>query len=118
MRMTWLVSPRAVTITSATLHDVPVGAKVRLVCKPCGIRQTITAKRKPLRLAKLRDRRLRRGQKVTVTITKRGFVGRVITRKVKRYGRTRAAVERAARRPFTQTHRCIPVGATKPAKKC
>jgi hypothetical protein len=118
MRMTWLVSPRAVTITSATLHDVPVGAKVRLVCKPCGIRQTITAKRNPLRLAKLRDRRLRRGQKVTVTITKRGFVGRVITRKVKRYGRTRAAVERAARRPFTQTHRCIPVGATKPAKKC
>jgi hypothetical protein len=118
VRMTWLVTPRAVTITSATLNDVPVGAKVRLVCKPCGIRKTINAKRNPLRLAKLRDRRLRRGQKVTVTITKPGFVGRVITRKVKRYGRTRAAIERAARRPFTETQRCIPVGATKPAKKC
>ena len=118
LRMTWVVSTGAVTITSATLVNVPIGAKVRLVCRSCRIRQTITAKRGTLTLARLRNKRVRRGQTVTVTITKRGYVGRVITRKVKRYGRTRAAVERAARRPFTETVRCIPVGATKPAKKC
>jgi hypothetical protein len=67
-------------------------------------------------LARLRNKRVRRGQTVTVTITKPGYVGRVITRIVKRYGHTRAAVERAARRPFTETVRCIPAGATKPAK--
>jgi hypothetical protein len=118
MRMTWVVSPRAVTITSATLVNVPIGAKVRLVCRSCRVTQTITAKRNTVALIGLRNKRVRRGQKVTVTITKGGSVGRVITRTVKRYGRTRAAVERAARRPFTETVRCIPVGATKPAKKC
>jgi hypothetical protein len=55
---------------------------------------------------------------LTVRITKRGFVGRVITRKVKRYGRTRAARERAATDPLRETVRCIPIGATKPAKNC
>jgi hypothetical protein len=68
--------------------------------------------------ARLRNNRVRRGQTVTVTITKPRYVGRVITRTVKRYGHTRAAVERAARRPFTETVRCMPAGATKPAKKC
>jgi hypothetical protein len=118
LRMTWVVSQRAVTITSAKLLNVPTGAKVRIVCRPCRIRQTITAKRNTMTLGRLRNKRVRRGQRVTVTITKRGYVGRVITRKVKRYGHTRAAVERAARRPFTETVRCIPIGATKPAKKC
>jgi hypothetical protein len=53
-----------------------------------------------------------------VRITKRGFVGRVITRKVRRYRPTDAGIEHAARRPFTETVRCIPVGATKPAMRC
>jgi hypothetical protein len=118
LRMTWVVGPRAVTITSASLLNVPTGAKVRLVCRSCRIRQTITAKRRARTLARLRNERLRRGQRLTVTITKSGFAGRVITRKVRRYRRTRTGIERAARRPFTERVRCIPAGATKPAKKC
>jgi hypothetical protein len=118
LEMAWVVSRRAVTITSATLRGVPTGAKVRLVCRPCHIKQTLTAKGNTRTLARLRNKRLGRGQTLTVTITKSGLVGRVITRKVKRYGRTRAAIKRAARRPFTETVRCIPVGTTVPAKKC
>jgi hypothetical protein len=116
--MTWLVGLDAVEITSASLVNVPTGAKVRIICRPCRIKQTITAKRRTRGLARLPNKRLRRGQKLTVRITKRGFIGRVITRKVKRYERSRAGVERAARRPFTETVRCIPIGATKPARKC
>jgi hypothetical protein len=116
--MAWVVSRRAVKITSATLAGVPAGATVRLVCRPCHVKQTLTARGNTRTLVRLRNKRLRRGQTFTVTITKRGLVGRVITRKVKRYGRSRAAIERAARRPFTETVRCIPLGATKPAKTC
>jgi Concanavalin A-like lectin/glucanases superfamily len=118
LRMAWTVGPHAVTITSATLMHVPAGAKVRLVCRACRIKQTITSKRRTRTLARLRNERLRRGQKLTVTITKRGFIGRVITRKVRRYERTPVGIRRAARRPFTEKVRCIPVGATKPAKRC
>jgi hypothetical protein len=118
LRMTWNVGSRAVTIGSAALVHVPIGAKVRLVCRPCRIRQTITARRRTHTHARLSNKRLRRGQTLTVRITKPGFVGRVITRKVKRYGRTRAARERVAPDPFTDRVRCIPIGATKPAKNC
>jgi hypothetical protein len=116
LEMAWVVSRRAVTITSATLRGVPPGAAVRLDCRPCHIKQTLTAKGNTRTLARLRDKRLRRGQAFTVTITKSGYAGRVITRRVKRYGRSRAAIERAARNPFTEAVRCIPVGATAPAK--
>lgn len=95
-----------------------IARPVRLVCRPCRVKQTLTPKGHTRTLVRLRGKRLRRGQTLTVTITKPGLVGRVITRKVKRYGRTRAAIERAARRPLTETVRCIPVGATTPAKKC
>jgi Concanavalin A-like lectin/glucanases superfamily len=118
LQMAWVVSRSAVKITSATLRGVPAGATVRLVCRPCRIKQTLTARGNTRTLVRLRNKRLRRGQAFTVTITKSGLVGRAITRKVKRYGRTRAAIERAARRPFTETVRCIPVGATTPARKC
>jgi hypothetical protein len=118
LQMAWVVSRRAVTITSATLRGVPVGATVRLVCRPCRIKQTLTAKGNTRTLVRLRNKKLRRGQTFTVTITKGGLVGRVITRKVKRYGRTDPAIERAARRPFTETVRCVPVGARTPAMKC
>jgi len=116
LQMAWVVSRRAVTITSATLRGVPSGATVRLDCRPCHIKQKLTAKGNTRTLVRLRDKRLRRGQTFTVTITKSGFTGRVITRRVKRYGRSRAAIEGAARNPFTETVRCIPVGATAPAK--
>jgi len=118
LRMSWTVSARAVTITSAVLSGVPAGAKVRLVCRPCRVRQTLTATSNTRTLNRLVDKRLRRGEKLTVTITKGGLIGRAITRTVKRYGRTRAAVQRASRRPFKETVRCIPVGATKPARSC
>lgn len=118
LQMSWVVSRRAVTITSATLRGVPTGAKVRLVCRPCHVKQTLTANGNIRTLVRLRNKRLSRGQTLTVTITKSGLVGRVITRRVKRYGRTRAAIKRAARGPFTETVRCIPVGTTVPARKC
>jgi hypothetical protein len=118
LRMRWSVGTRAVTIGSAALLHVPIGAKVRLVCRPCRIKQTFTTRRRNYTLARLHNEPLRRGQKLTVRITKRGLVGRVITRKVRPYRPTDAGIERASRRPFRETIRCIPVGATKPAKKC
>jgi hypothetical protein len=107
-----------VTLNSAILRDVPVGAKVKLACSACRVKQTLTTKKSTLTLSKLRGKKLRRGAAFSVTITKAGSVGQVLTRTVKAYGRSKPAVKKAAKAPFSEQRRCIPVGATTPAKRC
>jgi hypothetical protein len=117
--LSWTVTERAVTLNSAILRDVPVGATVRLVCGPCKGNQTVTAKRAGgVTLSKLRGRKFRRGDAFSLTITKAGYVGQVLTRTVKRYGRTDRAIRQAARGPFSETRRCIAPGTTRPAARC
>ena len=106
LTLSWSVTAKAVTINSAILRDVPVGASVRLVCGSCKLRQTLTAKKAGgLTLSALRGRKFRRGSSFSLTITKPGYVGQVLARKVKSYGRSDAAIRNAARGPFSETRR-------------
>jgi hypothetical protein len=82
------------------------------------VARTLSARSARLELAPLRERLLKRGQSFTVTATARGFIGERVTLTVKRFGRTRSALVREARRPFTRTQRCLPVASAKPAKTC
>jgi hypothetical protein len=117
--LSWTVTERAVTLNSALVRDVPVGATVRLVCGRCTGNQTVTAKRAGgVTLSKLRGRKFRRGDAFSLTITKPGYVGQALTRTVKRYGRTDKAIRQAARGPFSEIRRCVPAGTTKPADRC
>jgi hypothetical protein len=116
--LSWSVTAKAVTLNSAILRDVPVGATVKLACKACKVKQTLTAKRSAVTLSKLRGKKLRRGAAFSVTITKPGSVGQVLTRTVKRYGRSRPAIKKAAKAPFREQRRCIPVGSAKPVARC
>ena len=116
--LSWSVTAKAVTLNSAILRDVPVGATVKLVCSSCKVKQTLTTKKSSVTLSKLMGKKLRRGASFEVTITKAGSIGQVLTRKVKRYGRSKAAVKKAAKAPFGEQRRCIPAGSTKPAKIC
>ena len=108
-----------VALDSASLKDLPAGATVKITCSTCKTKSlTLTAKKSTLTLSKLRGAKLRRGKTFTVTITKPGYVGLSMTRKVKNYGRTLKALKKAVKAPFSETRGCVPVGATKPAKTC
>jgi hypothetical protein len=114
----WSVDDSGVTVGSMRLSSLPIGARVKLVCAPCHVRQKLKASRRSVTLKRLRGELLRRGKGFTVTITKRGMIGQRSTLTVKHYGHTRAAFLRAARRPFRKRQRCIPAGRKKPAKRC
>ena len=106
------------TLNKPTLNRVPVGATVRLACRACRVGQTLTAQNTRVPLKKLNGRRLRKGASFTITITKVGYIGQVVTRTVRRYGRSSADLKRAAKDPFKERRRCIPIGSDKPATLC
>jgi uncharacterized delta-60 repeat protein len=114
----WDVLRSGIRMASETVTRVPVGATVRLRCKSCRIRQTIRARSSRVRLKKLRGKLLRRGKSFSVRVTAPGRIGQVKTLKVKRYGKSRRARRRVAADPFKTVQRCIPIGATKPARSC
>ena len=115
--LTWTITKANVKLTSATLRDLPAGgATVKITCKTCKINQTVTAKKATLTLSKLRNRKLRRGASFTVTVSKPGYSGLTFTRKVKSYGRTKAALRKAVKAPFSETRTCVPAAAG--AKRC
>lgn len=87
-------------------------------CSACHARQTLTSKRRTVSLSKLRGRLLKRGGSFTATATKPGFIGLQITLTVVHYGHRTADFMHAASKPFKRRTRCIPAGATRPAKKC
>lgn len=108
--LTWTITKRDVRLNSATLHDLPAGgATVKIACKPCKVSQTLTAKKATLSLRKLVNKRLKRGTTFTVAITKPGWNGLTFTRKVKQYGRTRKALRKAVKAPFSEKRRCVPL---------
>jgi len=110
--LTWTITKRDVKLNSATLRDLPAGgATVKLACKSCKVSQTLTAKRATLSLPKLVNKKLKRGATFTVSITKPGWNGLTFTRKVKHYGRTKKALRKAVKAPFTEARRCIPLAA-------
>jgi hypothetical protein len=115
--LTWTITKASVKLTSATLRDLPAGgATVKITCKTCKINQTVTAKKATLTLSKLRNKKLRRGASFTVTVSKPGYSGLTFTRKVKNYGRTKAALRKAVKAPFSETRTCVPAAAG--AKRC
>jgi hypothetical protein len=101
-----------------TFGPVPVGTKIRMSCRACHARQTLTAKRRTVSLSTLRGRLLKRGGSFTVTATKPGFIGWQITLTVVDYGHRVADFEHAAGKPFNRRTGCIPAGAIRPAKTC
>lgn len=104
--LTWAVSKRHVKLNSATLRDLPVGgATVKVYCKPCKVSQTIRTTKRTLSLAKLRGKHLKRRAAFTITVTRPGYNGLLFARKVKNYGRGKAALRKAVRAPFTETRR-------------
>lgn len=110
--LTWTITKRDVRLNSATLHDLPAGgATVKLACKPCKVSQTLTAKKATLSLRKLVNKRLKRGTTFTVAITKPGWNGLTFTRTVKQYGRTRKALRKAVKAPFSEKRKCVPLTA-------
>jgi hypothetical protein len=112
------VTSRGLLVGSLRLKGLPAGARVRLSSPALRARQTLTARRSTLNVRGLRGKLLKRGEGLTATVTRLGFVGERFAVKVKRYGNTRAEFRRIARRPFTATRRCIPVGETAPARRC
>jgi hypothetical protein len=105
-----------VLIGSMSVKGLVAGAKVKLSCRSCHVRQTLTAMSSRLKLKKLRHKLLRRGKGFTITVTKPGYFGDELTLTVKRYGHSRRAEKRIADAPFKVRHRCVPVGATKPGR--
>ncbi|QEC49521.1 VCBS repeat-containing protein [Baekduia soli] len=121
LRLSWLVSSRAVTLTSAVLSEIPAGTTVRVSCATCKLKsklKKLTVKGTKVTVTGLRNKRLRRGATFSITITKPGYVGQVLSRTVRRYGKSASAIRRAAADPFTEKTRCVPVGKTLPAKTC
>jgi hypothetical protein len=90
---TWSRTKTGVRIRSMRVAGLPPQARVTLVCKPCHINQTLTATTPTVRLAKLKNKRLKRGQGFTVTVTKTGYIGERVTLTVtKRAFSTRRAL--------------------------
>ncbi|MDA0180221.1 VCBS repeat-containing protein [Solirubrobacter phytolaccae] len=110
--LTWTITKASVRLNSATLRDLPAGGStVKVSCKACKVSQTIKAKKTTLSLPKLVDKRLKRGATFTVTISKPGWNGLTFTRKVKQYGRTKKALRKAVKAPFSETRKCVPLAA-------
>jgi hypothetical protein len=74
----WTRTKTGVRIRSMRLAGLPEGAHVAVVCKPW----------KALTLAKLRNKVVKRGHSLTLTITKPGYIGERVTLTVKRGGFT------------------------------
>jgi hypothetical protein len=118
LNLAWVVEDSGVSLSVPRLKPVPVGATVRLTCRPCHVAQTLTATKRVVSLSKLNGRKLGRGRSFTIMITTAGYVGQITTYTVKPYGHSRAELRRVARAPFRHTRRCIPIGSDKPAKTC
>ncbi|MDA0168172.1 VCBS repeat-containing protein [Solirubrobacter taibaiensis] len=104
--LTWTVAKTSVKVNSATLRDLPAGgATVKVYCKTCKVSQTIRTTKRTLTLTKLRGKRLKRKATFTVTVSKPGYNGLTFSRKVKNYGRTKAALRKAVKAPFSETRR-------------
>jgi hypothetical protein len=104
--LTWTVTRSHVKLNTATLRDLPAGgATVRISCKTCKVSRTVRTTKRTLSLTKLRNKKLKRGASFTVTVRRPGYKGLSFTRKVKQYGRTRQALRRAVRAPFSERRR-------------
>ena len=104
--LSWTVSKTSVKLNSATLRDLPAGgATVKVYCKTCKVSQTIRTSKRTLTLTKLRGSRLKRKATFTVSVSRPGYSGLTFSRKVKNYGRTKAALRKAVKAPFSETRR-------------
>jgi hypothetical protein len=67
----WSRTKAGLRIRSMRLAGLPEGARVDIVCKPCHV--------KHVTFPKLRNKVLKRGQSLTVTVTHPGYVGERVT---------------------------------------
>jgi hypothetical protein len=104
--LTWTVSKTSVKLNTATLRDLPAGGStVKIYCKTCKVSQTVRTTKRTLSLSKLRGKKLKRRATFTVTVTRPGYSGLTFSRKVKNYGRTRKALRKAVKAPFSETRK-------------
>ena len=104
--LSWTVAKTSVKLNSATLRDLPAGgATVKVYCKTCKVSQTIRTTKRTLTLTKLRGKKLKRKATFTVSVSRPGYSGLTFSRKVKNYGRTKTALRKAVKAPFSETRR-------------
>jgi hypothetical protein len=114
----WSATDKGLRINSLKVTGLVAGSKLKLRCRSCHVNQTSTVRHSTLKLKKLRHKLLRRGQKLTITVTRAGAIGEQLGLTVRRYGHTKAAIRHAAADPFRTTRRCLSVGSTRPRKTC
>jgi chitodextrinase len=117
--ITWGVTSTRTYLLKLKVLKVPKGGKAELRCKgtKCPFKRMKSKKRrrgtitlfkeiKPSKVAGKQQRTFRPGQRVELRITKKGYIGKVVRYKLK-----------AGKVPSGK-NRCLPVGATKPRKRC
>ena len=113
----WTVYDKYLLLTSATVKGLPKGgATVRIICKACHLSQTVKVKKTSATLSKLRNKKLKRGASFSITITKPGYVGQQVTRKVKNYGHSKKELEKARRDPFNESSAAFPWAPRSPLR--
>lgn len=117
----WQATRRGLIVGSMRVVKIPTGGTVEVLCAKAGCKYA--EKRKggaggTVKLRKLKNRLLRRGERFSIRITAPGHVGRVHTLTVKRYRTTPAGIRKAARAPFVKAAKCLPVGSLVPAAAC
>jgi hypothetical protein len=119
VRITWGVSGRKIFLLRLTVPKALKGTKVELRCKgkKCPFKHKSSKKRrkgtitlfrevKPGKVAGMKQRSFRSGQRLELRITKKGYIGKVVRYKLKK-----------GKIPSGKTL-CLPVGASKPRNRC
>jgi hypothetical protein len=122
VRVTWGVSGKKIFLLRLTVSGVPKGGKVELRCSrrksiKCPFKRMSSKKRrkgaitlfnevKVSKVASMKKRRFRAGQRLELRITAKNFVGKAV-----RYDLKKSKIP-------SGKNLCIPVGAKKPRNRC
>jgi hypothetical protein len=120
--VTWGVSGKRIFLLRLKATRVPKGGKLELRCtrrtsQKCPFKRKSSKRRrggaitlfksvKASKAARQKQRRFRAGQRLEVSITAKGYIGKVVRYKLK-----------TGKIPVGQ-QRCLPIGAKKPRKRC
>jgi hypothetical protein len=117
----WDARTKSLLVGGLYVEPVPRGGKLEVICgtRRCKYAQTIrSTKGGRIRLTKLKDRVLRRGERFLVRVTAPGLIGQLHTLTVRRYPLTKTGRRRANRNPFKSNVACLPAGSLVPAPTC
>ena len=104
--LSWTITKTSVKLNSATLRDLPAGgATVKITARPARSARRSARTSRRSRCPSCATSRLRARPSFTVTVSRPGYNGLTFSRKVKNYGRTKAALRKAVKAPFSETRR-------------